>query len=65
MSTAYDDTKDAVHDVFISPAPSSSRKNRFQVAHNPSSFAPSSNWSNRDLDPVSPGDRTWATVNYR
>jgi Permease for cytosine/purines, uracil, thiamine, allantoin len=30
----------------------------------PSTYAPSSNWSNRDMDPVPPKLRTWSTFNY-
>ncbi|KZT73187.1 NCS1 nucleoside transporter family [Daedalea quercina L-15889] len=30
----------------------------------PSTFAPSSRWSNKDMDPVPPHARTWTTVNY-
>lgn len=29
-----------------------------------STFAPSSRWSNKDMDPVEPKDRTWSTYNY-
>lgn len=29
-----------------------------------STFAPDSNWSNRDMDPVPPKGRTWSTYNY-
>ncbi|TFY52823.1 hypothetical protein EVJ58_g9795 [Rhodofomes roseus] len=29
-----------------------------------STFAPSSKWSNKDMDPVPPHERTWTTVNY-
>ncbi|EKM58456.1 uncharacterized protein PHACADRAFT_182787 [Phanerochaete carnosa HHB-10118-sp] len=30
----------------------------------PSTFAPTSKWSNKDMDPVQPEDRTWSTYNY-
>jgi len=30
----------------------------------PSTYAPSSKWSNKDMDPVPPGQRTWSTWNY-
>ncbi|KIP10434.1 hypothetical protein PHLGIDRAFT_65581 [Phlebiopsis gigantea 11061_1 CR5-6] len=30
----------------------------------PSTFAPASRWSNKDMDPVEPKDRTWSTYNY-
>jgi NCS1 family nucleobase:cation symporter-1 len=30
----------------------------------PSTFAPSSKWSNKDMDPVPPHMRTWSTLNY-
>ncbi|EIW51596.1 NCS1 nucleoside transporter family [Trametes versicolor FP-101664 SS1] len=30
----------------------------------PSSFAPSGRWSNKDMDPVPPHKRTWSTFNY-
>ncbi|OBZ72482.1 hypothetical protein A0H81_08039 [Grifola frondosa] len=30
----------------------------------PSTFAPSSRWSNKDMDPVPPKGRTWTTFNY-
>ncbi|KAI0806114.1 cytosine-purine permease [Irpex lacteus] len=30
----------------------------------PSSFAPNSRWSNKDMDPVPPEERTWSTYNY-
>ncbi|KAH9057611.1 NCS1 nucleoside transporter family [Lactarius vividus] len=30
----------------------------------PSTFAPSSAWSNKDMDPVPPHLRTWTTLNY-
>ncbi|KAI1789490.1 NCS1 nucleoside transporter family [Ganoderma leucocontextum] len=30
----------------------------------PSTFAPSGRWSNKDMDPVPPENRTWSTVNY-
>ncbi|KAI0703798.1 NCS1 nucleoside transporter family [Cytidiella melzeri] len=30
----------------------------------PSTFAPSSRWSNKDMDPVPPSKRTWSTYNY-
>ncbi|EMD34046.1 hypothetical protein CERSUDRAFT_117553 [Gelatoporia subvermispora B] len=30
----------------------------------PSTFAPSSRWSNKDMDPVPPARRTWTTFNY-
>ncbi|KAN0105611.1 NCS1 nucleoside transporter family [Russula decolorans] len=30
----------------------------------PSTFAPSSAWSNKDMDPVPPDMRTWTTFNY-
>jgi len=30
----------------------------------PSTFAPNSRWSNKDMDPVPPHARTWSTVNY-
>jgi NCS1 family nucleobase:cation symporter-1 len=30
----------------------------------PSSFAPSNNWSNQDMDPVPVEKRTWTTWNY-
>ncbi|KIY74149.1 NCS1 nucleoside transporter family [Cylindrobasidium torrendii FP15055 ss-10] len=30
----------------------------------PSTFAPTSKWSNKDMDPVAPEDRTWSTRNY-
>ncbi|KAK0480875.1 permease for cytosine/purines, uracil, thiamine, allantoin-domain-containing protein [Armillaria novae-zelandiae] len=43
--------------------PNSLRK-RLQVAHNPSSYAPSSKWSNRDMDPTPPEDRTWGAWDY-
>ncbi|THH28850.1 hypothetical protein EUX98_g5338 [Antrodiella citrinella] len=29
-----------------------------------STFAPSSRWSNKDMDPVPPSQRTWTTFNY-
>lgn len=39
-------------------------RKRLQVAHNPSSYAPSSKWSNRDMDPTPPGNRTWSAWDY-
>ena len=30
----------------------------------PSTYAPSSKWSNKDMDPVPPKHRTWSTWNY-
>ncbi|KAJ8469804.1 hypothetical protein ONZ51_g8748 [Trametes cubensis] len=30
----------------------------------PSTFAPNSRWSNKDMDPVPPKGRTWSTFNY-
>ena len=30
----------------------------------PSTFAPTSRWSNKDMDPVEPKDRTWSSFNY-
>ena len=30
----------------------------------PSTFAPNSRWSNKDMDPVPPNQRTWSTLNY-
>ncbi|PIL35616.1 transporter [Ganoderma sinense ZZ0214-1] len=30
----------------------------------PSTFAPDSRWSNKDMDPVPPKERTWTTTNY-
>ena len=30
----------------------------------PSTYAPSSKWSNKDMDPVPPSHRTWSTWNY-
>lgn len=30
----------------------------------PSTFAPTSKWSNKDMDPVPPEKRTWSTYNY-
>ena len=30
----------------------------------PSTYAPSSKWSNKDMDPVLPRHRTWSTWNY-
>ncbi|TBU57108.1 NCS1 nucleoside transporter family [Dichomitus squalens] len=30
----------------------------------PSTFAPSGRWSNKDMDPVPPEKRTWSTLNY-
>lgn len=29
-----------------------------------STFAPTSRWSNKDMDPVPPAQRTWTTWNY-
>ena len=30
----------------------------------PSTHAPSNKWSNKDMDPVPPSQRTWSTWNY-
>ena len=30
----------------------------------PSTFGPTSRWSNKDMDPVPPKQRTWNTYNY-
>lgn len=30
----------------------------------PSTFAPNSRWSNKDMDPVPPNMRTWTTMSY-
>ena len=30
----------------------------------PSTFSPGNGWSNKDMDPVPPHQRTWSTFNY-
>ncbi|TCD70364.1 hypothetical protein EIP91_003716 [Steccherinum ochraceum] len=42
---------------YLSPA-------RWALEPEESTFAPSSRWSNKDMDPVPPSQRTWTTWNY-
>lgn len=58
----YDDDKE----TGSPPSSTLKRRGRFQlqVPHNPSSFAPSSSWSNKSLDPVKPSERVWSTLDY-
>lgn len=53
------DTESVVVDSYPANDEHPSLRKRLQVAHNPSSYAPSSKWSNRDMDPTPPEDRTW------
>lgn len=39
-------------------------KEKIELPVNQSSFAPSSKWSNADLDPVPPEKQTWRTYNF-
>jgi len=41
-----------------------SRPSYWALEPEPSTYAPSSKWSNKDMDPVSPKHRTWSTWNY-
>jgi hypothetical protein len=40
------------------------RPSAWKLEPEPSTFAPSSAWSNKDMDPVPPDMRTWTTFNY-
>jgi hypothetical protein len=40
------------------------RVSTWKLEPEPSTFAPSSAWSNKDMDPVPPDMRTWTTFNY-
>ncbi|PCH42378.1 hypothetical protein WOLCODRAFT_73288 [Wolfiporia cocos MD-104 SS10] len=40
------------------------RPSAWALEPEPSTFAPSSRWSNKDMDPVPPHARTWTTWNY-
>ncbi|KAI0258157.1 NCS1 nucleoside transporter family [Gloeopeniophorella convolvens] len=40
------------------------RPSSWKLEPEPSTFAPSSAWSNKDMDPVPPHLRTWTTLNY-
>ena len=40
------------------------RPSAWALEPEPSTFAPSSRWSNKDMDPVPPEKRTWSTYNY-
>ncbi|KAI9512129.1 NCS1 nucleoside transporter family [Russula earlei] len=40
------------------------RPSAWMLEPEPSTFAPSSAWSNKDMDPVPPHMRTWTTFNY-
>jgi Permease for cytosine/purines, uracil, thiamine, allantoin len=40
------------------------RPSAWKLEPEPSTFAPSSAWSNKDMDPVPPDMRTWTTCNY-
>ena len=41
-----------------------SRPSYWALEPEPSTHAPSSKWSNKDMDPVPPRYRTWSTWNY-
>ncbi|KAL8290504.1 hypothetical protein RQP46_002762 [Phenoliferia psychrophenolica] len=66
--SSYSHTMDSFDDVkeegFRPGTSTYQRRGRFEVASNPSSFAPSSAWSNKDLDPAPPKDRVWSTGDY-
>ena len=40
------------------------RPSHWALEPEPSTHAPSSKWSNKDMDPVPPRYRTWTTWNY-
>ncbi|KAF9004841.1 NCS1 nucleoside transporter family [Hymenopellis radicata] len=40
------------------------KPSKWALEPSPSTFAPTSKWSNKDMDPVAPEDRTWSTRNY-
>src|SRR6266404_5354331 len=40
------------------------RPSTWKLEPEPSTFAPSSAWSNKDMDPVPPHLRTWTTLSY-
>lgn len=40
------------------------RPSAWRLEPEPSTFAPSSSWSNKDMDPVPPDGRTWTTFSY-
>ncbi|KAI0275993.1 NCS1 nucleoside transporter family [Russula aff. rugulosa BPL654] len=40
------------------------RPSAWKLEPEPSTFAPSSDWSNKDMDPVPLDERTWTTFNY-
>ena len=40
------------------------RPSYWALEPDPSTYAPSSKWSNKDMDPVPPRHRTWSTWNY-
>ncbi|TBU38119.1 NCS1 nucleoside transporter family [Dichomitus squalens] len=40
------------------------RREAWVLEPEPSTFAPNSRWSNKDMDPVPPKGRTWTTFNY-
>ncbi|KAK0232404.1 hypothetical protein EDD85DRAFT_793220 [Armillaria nabsnona] len=58
------DTESVVVDSYPANDEHPSLPKRLQVAHNPSLYAPSSKWSNQDMDPTPPEDRTWVAWDY-
>ncbi|PBK70996.1 hypothetical protein ARMSODRAFT_1083911 [Armillaria solidipes] len=58
------DTESVIVDSYPADDEHPSLRKRLQVAHNPSSYAPSSKLSNRDMDPTPPEDRTTGAWDY-
>lgn len=51
-------------DIMLGRAKSYFQPSKWTLEPNESTFAPSSRWSNKDMDPVPPSQRTWTTLNY-